>query len=310
MKTTFIYILIDPRNNQIRYVGKANNPKKRLEGHLGDKRKTYKTNWIKNLKSKELRPVIEIIDEVALDEWQFWEQHYISLYKSWGFKLTNATIGGEGAGEFGINFTPEIRLKMRLAKLGKPSLRKGKKVSEEGKAKMSKAREGKSYEDFYGKEKAIELKQARKLDRLNKSYEEIYGAERAEEIKHKQSIAEHPSHEPWNKGLTYSKERIDQMSKIGKELMKSKKRRDQIRQSVLQTLEKKKAEGFRFKQQRSIEQIDIKTGEVVKIWDSAKSAELFFGKEKADNIGACARGKQNKAYGFKWQFVGETIKKN
>jgi hypothetical protein len=37
-----------------------------------------------------------IIDEVPTFEWKFWEKHYISLYKSWGFKLENKNNGGGG----------------------------------------------------------------------------------------------------------------------------------------------------------------------------------------------------------------------
>jgi hypothetical protein len=40
-------------------------------------------------------PKLEIIDIVKINEWAFWEQHYISLYKSWGFNLLNSTIGGK-----------------------------------------------------------------------------------------------------------------------------------------------------------------------------------------------------------------------
>ena len=33
-KKTYIYGLIDPRNNNIRYVGKANKPNNRYESHI------------------------------------------------------------------------------------------------------------------------------------------------------------------------------------------------------------------------------------------------------------------------------------
>jgi hypothetical protein len=96
MKTTFIYSLSDPRTNQIRYIGKSDNPKIRLESHLKDKKFNHKVNWIRSLSILKLKPIVEVVDEVAEDEWQFWEIHYISLFKSWGFKLTNSTLGGEG----------------------------------------------------------------------------------------------------------------------------------------------------------------------------------------------------------------------
>ena len=56
-----------------------------------------KGNWIKSLLNQNLKPILEVIDEVSESDWIFWEQYYISLYKSWGFTLLNLTIGGEGS---------------------------------------------------------------------------------------------------------------------------------------------------------------------------------------------------------------------
>jgi hypothetical protein len=39
---------------------------------------------------------LEIIDEIPTEEWKFWEKYYISLFKSWGFKLANKNNGGGG----------------------------------------------------------------------------------------------------------------------------------------------------------------------------------------------------------------------
>ena len=89
-KTTFIYELIDPRTNEPRYIGKTNNPNYRLKnGHLNNselKNKTYKCNWIKSLLKQNLKPTLNIIDEVNENEWQYWEKFYIGLYKEFGFK--------------------------------------------------------------------------------------------------------------------------------------------------------------------------------------------------------------------------------
>lgn len=92
----FIYELIDPITNETRYIGKAKNPTNRFSGHLNDKSFTYKTNWIKSLNKKGLKPILNTIDEVRRDEVNFWEIFYISLYKSWGCRLTNFTKGGDG----------------------------------------------------------------------------------------------------------------------------------------------------------------------------------------------------------------------
>lgn len=99
METTNIYILIDPRNNEVRYVGKANNVSQRYQAHLNKARdhQTYKRNWITELRNLKLKPILCVIDEVPINEWVFWEEYWISQFKVWGFKLTNYTNGGDGA---------------------------------------------------------------------------------------------------------------------------------------------------------------------------------------------------------------------
>lgn len=98
MTTSFIYELIDPITNTPRYIGKAKNPQTRFSGHINDKSGTHKVNWIQSLLKQGLKPILNKIDEVPEKEIDFWEKHYISLYKSWGFNLTNNPkhLGGEG----------------------------------------------------------------------------------------------------------------------------------------------------------------------------------------------------------------------
>jgi len=94
-----IYILIDPITNKIRYVGKTNNIHKRFHKHIsGSKRttKSHKNAWINGLLKKQLKPIMEVIDVVSNDEWEFWEKYWISQIKTWGFDLTNEMDGGEG----------------------------------------------------------------------------------------------------------------------------------------------------------------------------------------------------------------------
>lgn len=99
MKTTFIYSLSDPDTNEIRYIGKANNLKYRLWSHLHeakhDLRNQHKCNWIKSLLKEDKKPVIAIIEEVSIDNWQAREIYWISQFTTWGFNLINKTKGGE-----------------------------------------------------------------------------------------------------------------------------------------------------------------------------------------------------------------------
>jgi hypothetical protein len=95
----FIYALLDPRTNQVRYIGKANNPKDRYSNHYNSARdkNSHKRNWINNIRNDGLKPELAIIDEVPKTNWQYWEKFYIYLFKSWGFDLLNYTGGGDGA---------------------------------------------------------------------------------------------------------------------------------------------------------------------------------------------------------------------
>lgn len=94
---TYIYILQDPRNNLVKYVGKSNNPRRRYTSHLvyTPKNKSHCHRWIQSLKKKGLKPIMTVIDEITGD-WEWLEQYWIEQFKHWGFVLTNHTKGGEG----------------------------------------------------------------------------------------------------------------------------------------------------------------------------------------------------------------------
>ncbi len=95
----YIYILKHPVTKDIRYVGKTTNPKKRLANHISstnrNEEKSYKNNWIKSLLIENLKPEIEVIDQIDSINWEWLEEYWISQFKSWGFNLTNMTNGGE-----------------------------------------------------------------------------------------------------------------------------------------------------------------------------------------------------------------------
>lgn len=99
MKNVFIYALSDPRDNKIRYIGKANNPETRYRNHYNSSRdkNTHKRNWINSIRKDGFRPELLILDEVPKNEWHYWEKFYINLFKTWGFNLVNYTIGGDGS---------------------------------------------------------------------------------------------------------------------------------------------------------------------------------------------------------------------
>lgn len=98
-KIVSIYTLTDPRNGEVKYVGKTEMTlQKRLNLHtcIGksiDKR-TYKMNWIISLLSLGLKPNIEEVEVCQYSDWEECEKFWISMFKFWGFKLTNLNSGG------------------------------------------------------------------------------------------------------------------------------------------------------------------------------------------------------------------------
>jgi len=94
METTNIYALVDPRNDTVRYIGKTGDLRKRMWEHKCAKKPRVYKEWISFLLEENTLPKIELLDWVPKNEWEFWERHYISLYKSWGFDLLNLLDGG------------------------------------------------------------------------------------------------------------------------------------------------------------------------------------------------------------------------
>jgi hypothetical protein len=129
---TFIYTLTDPRTNQVRYVGKSNNPTKRLYCHLGRTEKNHKHSWLVNLNTNGLKPILDIVDEVPITEWKFWEIYWISQFKTWGFDLTNLTNGGEGFASGDLNPAHLPHVKALRSKT-----HKGKTISQKTRDKIS-----------------------------------------------------------------------------------------------------------------------------------------------------------------------------
>lgn len=92
-----IYKLTDPITNEIRYIGLTfNDLKQRLKSHCSDSSKSHKSNWIRQLKSKGLKPLIESIegDISYYDRCCEREIYWIDKFRSEGHPLTNMASGG------------------------------------------------------------------------------------------------------------------------------------------------------------------------------------------------------------------------
>lgn len=113
--SVFIYGLVDPRDGQLRYVGKTKNSlRSRLLAHISDVRRgrTYipRHKWLCDLLLAGESPEIVELDKVTSDEWQEAEQFWIGYLRFVGLSLLNGTIGGDGA--VGHKMSEEVKKKL------------------------------------------------------------------------------------------------------------------------------------------------------------------------------------------------------
>lgn len=220
---TFIYGLLDPCTNKIRYVGKADNPYTRLKEHLKESRYktgTHKLHWIRTLRN--VFPLVVILECTHANDWQECEKKWIKTLKEHGLDLTNTRDGGAGDSASderkaaishaltGRHLSEETRKKISIAHTGR-------RHSDETKRKMSASRSGLN-NCWYGKHLPADARQKMSAAKKGKklSTEHIkhiveshsgsqncwYGKKFSEEHKKKLSIA-HLGQTPWNKGKTY-----------------------------------------------------------------------------------------------------------
>lgn len=97
----FIYVLKNPITGEIKYVGKTNNPKRRLYSHIEEsKRKTglknrRVINWINSLLKDKLKPKMEIVEICNNNNWEEKEIYWINYYRNIGIDLCNIENGGK-----------------------------------------------------------------------------------------------------------------------------------------------------------------------------------------------------------------------
>lgn len=117
----FIYGLFDPRNLELRYIGRTKHSTNiRISQHIHEAKgssNTHKSRWINQLLLDGLKPSAEILEECTEDNWSEIEQAWIAECKKFGLNLVNGTNGGDGLRVDSL--TPEHREKIRIANTGK-----------------------------------------------------------------------------------------------------------------------------------------------------------------------------------------------
>jgi len=94
-----IYGLLDPRTQELRYVGQTRTSLTiRLSNHLSQarrSRKNWREKWIGALLDQGLSPQIVLLEEVAREDLDQAERSWIALLREQGARLVNATAGGD-----------------------------------------------------------------------------------------------------------------------------------------------------------------------------------------------------------------------
>ena len=95
-----IYCLIDPRTQEVRYIGKTDKEiQTRLSQHISKAKNrptTHRDKWISNLLSINLIPEISVVEYCLPELWKSREVYWIALYRK-SADLTNHSDGGEGS---------------------------------------------------------------------------------------------------------------------------------------------------------------------------------------------------------------------
>lgn len=145
----YIYGLIDPVTNRIRYIGKSTRPRGRLSDHCNERSPCHRTHWIQSLLAQGKRPLLIVLERLAADaDWQAVERQWIAFGREQGWPLVNGTDGGDGV----CGLSPEARERIAtawigrrhraesLAKIGRAS--RGRRHTAEHKARMSQKMQG------------------------------------------------------------------------------------------------------------------------------------------------------------------------
>lgn len=136
MTTTFIYALCEPGTRTVRYIGRTDDPKRRLKQHLRQSIKKERPlgTWLRGLGAQ---PEMVILREVPIERWEFAEERFIRIARGCGFHLVNANDGGGGP----TTHTPEVCAAMSAARKGVSTGPRGPHTPET-RAKMSAAKKG------------------------------------------------------------------------------------------------------------------------------------------------------------------------
>jgi hypothetical protein len=273
----YIYKLIDPSNNEIRYIGQTDDIKRRYNDHISssmnensDSYDTYKARWVRKLKLSGLLPIIEIVEECdSLEQSNIRERYYVSKLTNEGCRLTNSYITDV------TEFSSHTR------------------------EKMSNARKGKALEEIVGLEKSIELKkyysERTKLNNPNKNNDPLVREKISNTLK--EYFSDKENH--WAYGLKMDDEhneklrlaKLNNPKNVGNRKPRTEEQKEKIRNSI---------KGIKIKRS-VILQYDLDMN-LVNEWKSLREIERSDSSLSRNQIAKCCKGDKNTYAGFIWNY--------
>lgn len=273
----YIYKLIDPSNNEIRYIGQTDNIKRRYNDHISssmnensDSYDTYKARWVRKLKLNGLLPIIEIVEECdSLEQSNIRERYYVSKLTNEGCRLTNSYITDV------TEFSSHTR------------------------EKMSNARKGKTLEEIVGLEKSIELKkyysEKTKLNNPNKNNDPLVREKISNTLK--EYLSDKENH--WAYGLKMDDEhneklrlaKLNNPKNVGNKKPRTEEQKEKIRNSI---------KGIKIKRS-VILQYDLDMN-LVNEWKSLREIERSDSSLSRSQIAKCCKGNKDTYAGFIWTY--------
>lgn len=173
--THSIYVLKDPRNGDVRYVGETCNPPKRLRGHINNARAGKngpRGEWICELLDANLRPKMDVVEQCDFSERHEREDYWMKKCEKEGADLLNTAPAGGGPGRHSEE-TKEKMSKMAKERFSVPENNTfyGKHHTEEAKNAIGSANKGnKQWKNWWDS-----LSDKEKKQRISEKSEAVVG---------------------------------------------------------------------------------------------------------------------------------------
>jgi hypothetical protein len=77
-----VYLLQDPRNSAVRYVGASKHPQERYKQHKSDRCHKEMRNWFRELAEHDLKPILNVVAWGELEQLDKLEEKWMKMMAS------------------------------------------------------------------------------------------------------------------------------------------------------------------------------------------------------------------------------------